>query len=492
MTKRFKKILFFGLLIFFLITAPAIIFYSQGYRFDFENMKIVQTGGLFFKISPPGVTIDLDQKLLKKTNFFFDTAFISGLIPKDYQVTIQKTEHHPWSKGLEVKESQVTEAKHIILFPKNPKFNLTAKQIDGFFPAPNGKEIIFKIDTDEGWVLNSFNIQTQEQKEVISEQELKTLEPDKKISDISFLNLLWSDDSRKILVEIKSRGQKQYLIAETGPEINFFILDVEANMKKLAFNPNNSEELFFIAPEPEEEPTEKTEELQIKKLVIFRLKSDGERTMLKISAPSFEQNIISYLVLDDNILWLTDTGFLYQGRLVNTDKIELLEILNLKPISIHEQANYQIIAENLSSILLKQDEALYYLNPETHLLEQIFDKVRTVEFSQDMKKITVSTGNQIWLFYLDREYEQPQREIKDKILLAGFPEQISNLFWLNNFYLIFQIEDSIKIAETDNRSRVNLIELTTFPSPSIHWSQNQKTLLVLTENNLFSCNNILR
>jgi len=495
MTKRFKKTLFFGLCLFFLITAPSVILYSLGYRFDFENIKIVQTGGLFFKISPPGVTVDLDQKLRKKTNFFFDSAFLNGLVPKDYQVTIQKTDYHSWSKILKIEEKQVTEAKNIILFPKNPKFNLSGKGIDNFFPAPDNKKIIFKIQEKTGWILNSFDVQTKKQKKLVSEQELQLLEKDKKTSEISFLNLVWSDDSKKILVEISIKGQKQYLVLGTGAETNLFVLDAETDIKKISFNPNKSEELFFIALEPEKKSTEEIEEdkdTKTRKQVIFRLKGNAEQVMLKISSPSFQQNIVSHLIINNDIVWLTDAGFLYLGRLVNSDKIELLKILNLKPINIHEETNYQIIAEDFSKIFLKRDESLYYLNPETHLLEQIFNSVKTVKFSEDMKKIIISTNNQIWLFYMDEEQEQPQRKIGEKILLAGSPDEISNLFWLNNFYIIFQIKDSIQIAEIDNRSRVNLIELTTFPSSSIFWSQKQKTLFVLSEKNLFSCSDIIK
>ena len=492
MTKRFKKILFFGLCLLFLISAPSVIFYSLGYRFDFENIKIVQTGGLFLKISPPGVIVDIDQELHKKTNFFFDSAFINGLIPKDYQVTIQKTDYHPWSKVLKIEEKQVTEAKNIVLFPKNPEFNLVNKDINDFFPAPDGKKIIFKLTGEMGWTLNSFNIETKEQKKLVSEQELKLLQEDKKINEISFLNLVWSDDSQRILIEISIKGQKRYLVLTTEPETNLFILDSETSIKKISFSPSKSEELFFIALEPKQKLTEEDKKSKIRKEVIFRLKSDGQQVMLKNSSPSFEQNIVSYLVIKDNIVWLTDSGFLYLGRLINSDRIELIKILNLKPINIYEETNYQIIAKDFSKIFLKRDETLYYLNPETHLLEQIFNSIKTVKFSQDMKKIIVSTGNQIWLFYLEEEYEQPKRKIGEKILLAGFPNEINNLFWLNNFYIIFQTNESIKIAEIDNRSRVNLIELTTFPCSSISWSQEQKTLLVSSENNLFSCNDIIK
>lgn len=492
MTKKFKKTLFFGLCLFFLITAPSVVFYSQGYRFDFKNMRIVQTGGLFLKISPPGVTLDIDQKLRKKTNFFFDSAFINGLIPKDCQITIQKTDYHIWNKILGIKEKQVTEAKNIVLFPKNPKFNLIDKNINNFFLAPDNKKIIFKIQEEMGWVLNSFNIQTKEQKKLVSEQELRLLEKNKKISQISFLNLVWSNDSKRILIEIRIKGEKQYVVLKTEPETNLFILDTESNIKNISFNPDKSEELFFIALEPEEKLTEEDKDPKTRKQVIFRLKADGEHVMLKIPSPSFEQNIIDYSIIGNDIVWLSGSGFLYLGRLIDSNKIELTKILNLKPINIQKEINYQIVAKDFSKILLEQDETLYYLNPETHLLEQIFNSVKTIKFSEDMKKIIVSTNNQLWLFYMEEEHEQPQRNIGEKILLSGSPDEISNLFWLNNFYVIFQIKDSIKIAEIDNRSRVNLIELTTFSSSSISWSQKEKILLVLSENNLYSCDNILK
>ena len=115
MTKKFKRTLFITAFLFFLVSAPTLIFYSQGYRFDFANKKIVKTGGLFLKVSPPGVNIYIDHNLSNKTNFFFDSAFIDGLTPKKYQITIKKDGYYNWTKTLSVKEKQVSEAKNILL-----------------------------------------------------------------------------------------------------------------------------------------------------------------------------------------------------------------------------------------------------------------------------------------------------------------------------------------------------------------------------------------
>jgi hypothetical protein len=115
-----------------------------------------------------------------------------------------------------------------------------------------------------------------------------------------------------------------------------------------------------------------------------------------------------------------------------------------------------------------------------------------MEFSEDKKKIVVNSKNQIEVFFLEKENGQPKREIGEKIFLAGFSNEINNLFWLNNHYVIFCLNEAIKIAEIDNRSKPNLIELTSFPEAKIFWDKKQKNLFVLSDENLFSCSDIIK
>lgn len=127
MTKRSRDILFFLLVVLFLTTAPLVIFYFQGYRFDFEKKEVVKTGGLYFKVLPHNAQIYLDGDFKKKTSGLTGSVLIKDLLPREYQIEIRKTGYHSWQKNLAVKESQVTEAKHIILFPRNPNFALADK-----------------------------------------------------------------------------------------------------------------------------------------------------------------------------------------------------------------------------------------------------------------------------------------------------------------------------------------------------------------------------
>ncbi|GEM_PF-452071 len=497
MTKRFKKNLFFSICVLFISITPIVILYASGYRFDFNNMRVVQTGGLFFKISPPGVMVYIDDKPYKKTNFFFDTALMSGLLPKSYHISIQKNDYHTWEKELLVEEKMVTEAKNIILFPKNPLFNLALKNIKTFFPAPDEKKAVLEIATDQRWAFASFDLQSQKQEQLLSEDDLQILKSDsapiisQKISGATPTNIIWSSDSKKILIELDKKGEKQYLATEPSPNKGLFVIDWDKKIKNINFNPNNSDEIFFISYTPAASSTKTNSALQPTDPLsaIFVIRGNGEETALDFSDPSLKQNVLAYAIVDNYIVWLSESGLIYKGS-INGDKISLAEILNVKPIAIKASANYQILSKNLSSVFLKEDEGFYHLNPEKRILEKIFDSAKEIIFAKDMKKIAVNTGNQIWLYYLEEEKSQPQRTKDEKALLANFPQEITNLHWLNNQYLIFQINESIKISEIDNRSKPNMIELTTFSDPSTFWLSNK--LFVLSNNNLFFSEDIVK
>jgi len=105
-----------------------VIFYFQGYRFDFEKNKVVQTGALYLKAMPNNCQVYLDGDFKKKTSGFTGSVLIENLMPREYQVEIRKTGYHSWQKNLEIREKQVTEAKNIILFPQNPDFTIVSEK----------------------------------------------------------------------------------------------------------------------------------------------------------------------------------------------------------------------------------------------------------------------------------------------------------------------------------------------------------------------------
>jgi len=215
-------------LFLFILIAPSVIFYSQGYRFDFDppagGIKITQIGGLFLKVEPKQVEIYLDGKLKKKTDFFFGSALIENLLPKKYKIEVKKEEYHPWEKILEIKEKQVTEAKNIVLFPKNPNFTILTKTAEDFWFSLDGKKIIlYEVDEakassppspaeagsvidEKGWALKLYDLEKKVKSHLIAESDIYSEEVD--LLKLEFSNY------EEISLEVGMKEQLKYFTLE--------------------------------------------------------------------------------------------------------------------------------------------------------------------------------------------------------------------------------------------------------------------------------------
>ena len=192
MTKKTRTILFLICLFSLILAAPTAILYSQGYRFDFEAKKIVQTGGFYTKVLPKSAEIYINEKLKEKTDFLFGTALVKNLLPKTFEIEIKKQGCQSWKKSLEIKEKQVTEAKNVILIPENPDFTLLYKNIKKIWPAPDGKKIIFEKETEKARTLEILDL----------DQNTKNLLlPEDKVRHMNISDLTWSQDSNKVLLK---------------------------------------------------------------------------------------------------------------------------------------------------------------------------------------------------------------------------------------------------------------------------------------------------
>lgn len=91
---------------------------AQGWRLDFESLKISKTGGIFIKTSVPGVKIYVNDEYQKSTGSLLSyNALIEGLLPKNYNVFVYKENFYPWNKTIEVRSGLVAAFKSVILFP---------------------------------------------------------------------------------------------------------------------------------------------------------------------------------------------------------------------------------------------------------------------------------------------------------------------------------------------------------------------------------------
>jgi len=447
MTYKIRTILFLSLLILFLIAATLTVFYSMGWRFDWKTRKITQPGIFYFKIWPKSVQIYLDGELREKTDFFFGSILIENLLSKEYEVEIKKEGFHAWKKTLEIKKGEVTETKNIVLIPENSNFTITTNKINDFFFSPNGKKIVLK---NPGWSLKLFEIDKNVKSHLINEDDISK-------NEVQLFDLKFSPDSSKVLLEL---GVKE--------KINYYLLEIDespAVLSSLDFL-NSSEEVYFFPRDSQ-------------KLFVFKENelSEANLSTKEVSSPILK-DIITFTISYNDVYYLDTSGFVFKNKLSFGQE----EKLNVIPFPIEEETEYEITVLN-SYIFLQENNILYVFDENNKSFEKFFESIKDFKSSPDLQKMVYFNDYEIWVLFLEKKYDQPQKEAGEKLFITRFSEKIDNLFWYTSHYLIFNVGDKIKVVEIDDRDKINIVDLAEFKKPKIFWSN--KKLYILSEENLY-------
>jgi len=465
MTKKARTILFLICLALFILTAPTIILYSQGYRVDIDSKKITQTGGLFLKVIPKQVEVFIDGKLKKKTDFFFGSALIENLLPRKYKIEIKKEGYELWEKNLEVKEKEVIEVKNIVLIPKNQNFSILTENAKEFWFSPDEKKIILLEEdksssppslllrkssvsekTETGWALKLYDLERNVKSHLVDEYSFISTSRYARVIDekdiyskgADLLELEFSSDSKEIFLEVGVEEQLKY-----------FTLEID--------------------------------------------KVPPVLTERKIA--STPEDIVTSQVFNGENYYLDNSGHLFKNPSIAKGEderkfIDYGEKITEKPFPIKAETEYKlnIFPEN---IFLWENKTLYLFSPNSKSFEKFFENASLLTISPDNKKLVLISDYEIWILFLKEIANQPQRKAGEQLFLVRLSEKIGDCFWLNSDYLIFNAANKIKIAEIDDRDKTNIVDVAEFESPEIFWNQFDKKLYILSGNNLSQSEKLL-
>lgn len=459
MTKKTRTTIFILLIIAFLIVAPLTVVYSLGWRFDWETRKITQPGMFYFKVWPRSCEIYIDGEIEKKTDIFFGSVLIENMAPKDYNIEIKKEGYHSWTKNLSIAKREVTETKSIVLIPLNPSIGLISKNIEDFFFSPDEKKVIFKENQEE-WSLKLFDPEKNIKSHLISQEDLRlgVLDPKEKKGEIELIDLEFSQDSKKVLLTLGAKENVFYFILELDSN-NLTPLEI-TDAEKIILHPRDNQKILIFSQEELKE---------------FNFETKQSSLILK--------GIIEATLNQNEIYFLDKEGFLFKSSLKGENK----ERLNIIPFEIKKEVKYEIKILN-DNLFLKENNSLFSLNQEKNSFEKLSDSLENVELSFDGRKIAYFNDHEIWVKFLKKKYEQPQKEAGEKIFINRFSEEIDRLFWYTDQYLIFNINNKIKIAEIDDRDKINIVDLAEYDNPKIFFSN--KKLYILSKNIFYASENL--
>lgn len=428
MTASSRKILFLTFFCLFLLAAPSIILYSQGYRLSIppQNGKIiVKTGGLFVKATPKQADIYVNGSLSKKTDIFFGSSLIENLMPKKYDIEIRKEGYHAWKKQLEIREKQVTEIKYVTLFPQNPSFAIAAEGVNRFWPSPDGTKIILYSEATDGWSIKLFNVENGLKSQLAEESDISA-------DGAKLESLEWSQDNKKITITAGLHDEQRY-----------YSLSVDRLSPQLIREDNP-----VLAPE----------------------------------------GSLADKLSDNTLFYLDKSGFLFKKDTVAGQ----IEKINEKPLPVDEKATHRIWDIN-GFIFLSDGQNLYVFDYKSQEFQKIFDDLASdLEIAPDGTKIAYFSNSELWVYYLKEKTDEPKKAGGDKLFVVRLSEKIQDSAWINSDYLAFSSGGNVKIAEMDDRDKLNVIDLVKFSgddrtesSQNLFWENSKNNFYVLDGTNLY-------
>lgn len=112
MTLRARRIVYSLFIAAFIITAPLIIIYTQGYRYNLKHQRLDPTGTLVLSSIPKGATITLNSQAVK----FLTPKTLQAVLPGTYTIRLNKDGYKTWEKRMEVKAGEAVFVSDIRLW----------------------------------------------------------------------------------------------------------------------------------------------------------------------------------------------------------------------------------------------------------------------------------------------------------------------------------------------------------------------------------------
>ncbi len=145
-----------------------------------------------------------------------------------------------------------------------------------------------------------------------------------------------------------------------------------------------------------------------------------------------------------------------------------------------------VVSPNERIAVLGENNELYLLNGETRAFDLIARNVQEIQFSNDNKKMLYFTPNEIWAYYLEDIFVQPNQKANEKELITRLEQKIKKAVWYGktNEHIIFLTGQNIKIAELDGRDERNITDIIKLDAQQIAYNQKEETILIVKNKKL--------
>ncbi len=436
MEKVRRSIFFWTLTLLFFVIAPALVLYARGYRIDFQKDVFVHSGTIALKTNPQDVQISLNGRLEEATASRMNNSLnVSGLIPREYRLTISASGFNDWNKKTEVHSGLASEFWNILLTRKEyAKTTYATSSVEKFFISPEDKFIALENLQDGVTTVDILNIKNNELTQTYSFSDWQLIPAARKE------NIEWSPKEDHLLIPLEKKSPLEntaiifsYFVANPADGTSFNLNEFleKEDLKNTRWHPKDKDYLFFL------EGTN-----------LFRASITDKNDLILV-----DQDVSSFDLADNGVYYSQLPNELVFRK--NLDgKSGKIQITFTSPKENQVLNEKLIVYDETRIAFLDKDKNLFLFNQGQYkeYLQKIGSSVEGIQFSDDGKKLLFWSTNEISVHFLRDWNVQPLRVENETKEITRYAEKVNNVQWFKDYeHVIFAIGPFIKIIELDNR-----------------------------------------
>lgn len=331
--------------------------YTAGYRYDWRNGLLKETGAISVDVEPKNATVYLNGiKLQDKM-----PIRLNNIAPAKYSLRITAPGYVDWLKEIEVKNKQTNYTKEISLIKKNKPEILINKKINNYAVSYDGRFLIYstqKNNAAEIWLWDNDNRQTT----ILSR--LNNMEP---------ATILWAEKNNYALIGDSILPYSRLMVINAENQLKQTdLIKNNAPIKKFEWGNSSEPQLYYSTKE---------------NIFLYSPATDKSQIITK-------NNYLDWY-MENGELWTMQTESSTEQYKITKDTLGFNSVFNrLDATNINlatgqtEKENLQILAARQNTVLLKNDNG-----------SQMILLTNSHKYKIPAKKFIISKYNNWWLLW---------------------------------------------------------------------------------------------
>ncbi len=449
MIHRLRPVIFLLFVAAFFVTASSVLFYSFGYRFNFERGIFVYTGSITIQSNPETVTIRVDGEEVpqKSLGIINRSIHIGGLPPGEHLLEVSADGYQTWSKKTTIQSGLSSEFWNVLLVKESSERIAIPNTADviRIFPSLERNILAAARQTENGFSVDIVWTDTGEHTQAFS------------VSDASFVtdddeNIEWSPEGDRLIIPVRrqSDGLYLYYVADIETGSALLLNDLagidSGDLRAARWDPTTRNSLFFMSGK-----------------ALYRVDTGAQTPEPAL----VRENILTYDLSGRYTYFLSEEDRVVYRSVTGSSATP--ERITLEPATLPDGSDAALIIYDEDRLTMRdrQSGAFFVFNRSItdHPLREIGRNIRGSQFSDDGKKILFWSDNEISTYFTEDWEAQPFRDADSILQIARFSSQIRHVQWTKDYeHVLFSQGATAKVTELDHRDRRNIFDIASFGS----------------------------